>query len=232
MRHWWWFHTERCIQYASIQVFLTVRDNVQLNEQQSGKHEDGLGDSWCRQCVPLVILERGVCCIQLYHWFTGTKCYRRRQHGLMNTEQIQNYAPLSLKPYYKERVGKPSYYYFEPQHLPHFVNSAEWNLASTITSYPSINFVLYVPSAQEAPLRIHDSKGNSDTPSNRLAYTDIQAQGNHCWLAPSWSLVGAASLSRIHPKQQQKSILSPRRIFSPSWRFSSLSWEAWLVSTI
>ncbi|KAL7308374.1 GPI transamidase component [Mucor circinelloides] len=73
--------------------------------------------------------------------------------------QIQNYAPLSLKPLYKERVGKPSYYYFEPQHLPHFVNSAEWNLASTITSYPSINFVLYVPSAEEAPLRIHDSKG-------------------------------------------------------------------------
>lgn len=73
--------------------------------------------------------------------------------------QIQNYAPLSLKPHYKERVGKPSYYYFEPQHLPHFVNSAEWNLASTITSYPSINFVLYVPSAEEAPLRIHDSKG-------------------------------------------------------------------------
>lgn len=31
-------------------------------------------------------------------------------------------------------------------------------IASTITSYPSINFVLYVPSQEEAPLRIHDSK--------------------------------------------------------------------------
>lgn len=66
-----------------------------------------------------------------------------------------------LKPKYKERVGKPNYYYFEPQHLPHFVNSAEWNLASTITSYPSINFILYIPSAEEAPLRIHDSKGKT-----------------------------------------------------------------------
>ncbi|KAI8365568.1 phosphatidylinositol-glycan biosynthesis class S protein [Blakeslea trispora] len=73
--------------------------------------------------------------------------------------QIQNYAPLSLKPQYKAREGKPDYYYFEPQHLPHFVNSAEWNLASAITSYPNINFILYVPSAEEAPLRIHDSKG-------------------------------------------------------------------------
>ncbi|CAO3663120.1 unnamed protein product [Rhizopus microsporus] len=73
--------------------------------------------------------------------------------------QIQNYAPLSLKPKYKERIGKPSYYYFEPQHLPHFVNSAEWNLASTVTSSPNINFILYIPSQEEAPLRIHDTKG-------------------------------------------------------------------------
>ncbi|KAI9475852.1 MAG: phosphatidylinositol-glycan biosynthesis class S protein [Benjaminiella poitrasii] len=73
--------------------------------------------------------------------------------------QIQNYAPLSLTPEYKERENKPNYYYFEPQHLPHFINSAEWNLASTITSYPSIHFVLYVPSEEESPLRIHDSNG-------------------------------------------------------------------------
>ncbi|KAI8084218.1 phosphatidylinositol-glycan biosynthesis class S protein [Gilbertella persicaria] len=79
--------------------------------------------------------------------------------NLTITSQIQNYAPLSLKPKYKEREGKPNYYYFEPQHLPHFVNSAEWNLASTITSYPSIHFILYVPSADESPLRIHDAKG-------------------------------------------------------------------------
>ncbi|KAI9250319.1 phosphatidylinositol-glycan biosynthesis class S protein [Sporodiniella umbellata] len=73
--------------------------------------------------------------------------------------QIQNYAPLSLKPEYKERVGKPDYYYFEPQHLPHFVNSAEWNLASTTTTSPSIHFILYSPSQDESPLRIHDTQG-------------------------------------------------------------------------
>ncbi|KAG0739931.1 hypothetical protein G6F17_006843 [Rhizopus arrhizus] len=78
--------------------------------------------------------------------------------NLTINSQIQNYAPLSLKPKYKERVGKPNYYYFEPQHLPHFVNSAEWNLASTVTSSPTINFILYSPSQQESPLRIHDTK--------------------------------------------------------------------------
>lgn len=84
-------------------------------------------------------------------------------HSLNIKKQIQNYAPLLIKPNYKERVGKPNYYYFKPQHLPHFVNSAEWNLASTITSYPSINFILYIPSIDEAPLRIHDSKGRRQT---------------------------------------------------------------------
>ncbi|KAL9548368.1 hypothetical protein MBANPS3_005714 [Mucor bainieri] len=104
--------------------------------------------------------------------------------------QIQNYAPLSLKPHYKERVGKPSYYYFEPQHLPHFVNSAEWNLASTITSYPSINFVLYVPSAEEAPLRIHNSKGSPTSQFSHLTCTDIQNTGQplltSAFLIPRW----------------------------------------------
>ncbi|KAI8365323.1 phosphatidylinositol-glycan biosynthesis class S protein [Radiomyces spectabilis] len=74
--------------------------------------------------------------------------------------QIQNYASLTMTPKYKQRQDKPSYYYFEPQQLPHFVNSAEWNLASTISSYPTVNFILYIPSTEESPLRIHDAQGN------------------------------------------------------------------------
>lgn len=37
-------------------------------------------------------------------------------------------------------------------------NNSNFLVASTITSYPSINFILYVPSQEESPLRIHDSK--------------------------------------------------------------------------
>ncbi|KAI7870785.1 phosphatidylinositol-glycan biosynthesis class S protein [Spinellus fusiger] len=73
--------------------------------------------------------------------------------------QVQHYASLSMKPQFMARVEKPDYYYFEPEHLPHFINSAEWNLASTISSYPTINFILYVPSPDEMPLRIHDTHG-------------------------------------------------------------------------
>ncbi|KAI8081673.1 phosphatidylinositol-glycan biosynthesis class S protein [Halteromyces radiatus] len=74
--------------------------------------------------------------------------------------QIQNYAPLSQSPHYMEREKKPNYYYFKPEQLPHFVNSADWNLASSISSYPTINFILYVPSADVTPLRIHDQQGH------------------------------------------------------------------------
>ncbi|KAI9308809.1 phosphatidylinositol-glycan biosynthesis class S protein [Cunninghamella echinulata] len=73
--------------------------------------------------------------------------------------QIQNYAPLSQTPRYMERIGKPDYFYFTPEQLPHFVNSADWNLASSISSYPTINFILYIPSDNVTPLRIHDSHG-------------------------------------------------------------------------
>ncbi|KAF7731813.1 hypothetical protein EC973_008328 [Apophysomyces ossiformis] len=73
--------------------------------------------------------------------------------------QIQNYASLSLKPTLRNRPGKPQYYSFDQEHLPHFVNSAEWNLASTISSHPTINFILYIPSDDQSPLWIHDSRG-------------------------------------------------------------------------
>ncbi|CAO3580701.1 unnamed protein product [Absidia cylindrospora] len=73
--------------------------------------------------------------------------------------QIQNYAPLSQVPKYMERQEHPNYYYFNPDQLPHFVNSADWNLASSISSYPTANFILYIPSSDVTPLRIHDLQG-------------------------------------------------------------------------
>ncbi|KAI8143817.1 phosphatidylinositol-glycan biosynthesis class S protein [Fennellomyces sp. T-0311] len=72
--------------------------------------------------------------------------------------QIQHYASLSTKPHYREREGKAGYYYLNPENLPHFINSADWNLASTISSHATINFLLYVPSPDER-LWIHDKQG-------------------------------------------------------------------------
>ncbi|KAM3582084.1 GPI transamidase component [Umbelopsis sp. WA50703] len=73
--------------------------------------------------------------------------------------QIQHFAQLGVAPQYMERQKLPSYYYLTPETLPHFINSAEWNLASAISTYPTINFILYIPAQNKSPLRIHNSKG-------------------------------------------------------------------------
>lgn len=46
--------------------------------------------------------------------------------------QVQNYASLSMKPHYKEREGKAGYFYLNPENLPHFINSADWNLGNLV----------------------------------------------------------------------------------------------------
>ncbi|KAL1918591.1 uncharacterized protein VTP21DRAFT_2613 [Calcarisporiella thermophila] len=73
--------------------------------------------------------------------------------------QIQHYASLTVTPQHHQD-GTSSYYYLTPEKLPHFVNAAEWNLASIVSSYPTINFVLYVASPEMRPLKIHDARGN------------------------------------------------------------------------
>jgi len=70
--------------------------------------------------------------------------------------QIQHYARLTFEP--RHNVDK-NYFILTPELLPHFINAAEWNLASAVSSYPTLNFILYVPSKEQSPLHIQDSKG-------------------------------------------------------------------------
>ncbi|RIA87016.1 phosphatidylinositol-glycan biosynthesis class S protein [Glomus cerebriforme] len=71
--------------------------------------------------------------------------------------QIQHYARLTFEPNHKP---DENYFFLTPELLPHFINAAEWNLASAVSSYPTLNFILYVPSKEQSPLHIQDSKGN------------------------------------------------------------------------
>ncbi|KAI9202737.1 phosphatidylinositol-glycan biosynthesis class S protein, partial [Polychytrium aggregatum] len=73
--------------------------------------------------------------------------------------QIQNYAPLSVTP--RRRVLPESgtaIHVLPTDVLPSFVNSAEWNLASAVSSNPPLNFLLYIPSHSSSPLYLLDSK--------------------------------------------------------------------------
>lgn len=69
--------------------------------------------------------------------------------------QIQFYSTLSVNPP-KTRAG----YILTIDDLTTFVNFAEWGLSS-IHQYPTLNFILYLPSPQFSPLLIENSLSNS-----------------------------------------------------------------------
>ncbi|ORX41464.1 hypothetical protein BCR36DRAFT_407506 [Piromyces finnis] len=75
------------------------------------------------------------------------------------SSQIQNFgtSPLSAK---YSNTNDNAHYYLETKNLGHFINSAEWNLASPVSTAPPINFILYIPPISQSPLYIHDSKGD------------------------------------------------------------------------
>ncbi|KAG0232450.1 hypothetical protein BGW42_008168 [Actinomortierella wolfii] len=91
--------------------------------------------------------------------------------------QIQHYATLTTAPALD--VSRREYY-LTPETLPNFINTAEWSLASTVSTYPSLNFILYIPSPKDQPLVIRDALGQN-LPSN-------------AFLIPRWG--GIAILNR------------------------------------
>ncbi|KAL1928417.1 hypothetical protein VTP01DRAFT_2773 [Rhizomucor pusillus] len=103
--------------------------------------------------------------------------------------QIQHYASLSMKPQFRPRDGTAGYHYFDPEQLPHFVNSADWNLASTISAHPTLNFLVYIPPLKER-LWIHDSNGQ-------------RLRGN-AFLIPRWGGVVIRNVPGLKQQQQQQ----------------------------
>ncbi|KAI8602010.1 phosphatidylinositol-glycan biosynthesis class S protein [Dissophora ornata] len=65
--------------------------------------------------------------------------------------QVQHYASLTFKPSLDANLNE---YYLTPDSLPNFINAAEWSLASTVSSLPSLNFLTYIPKPGESPLVI------------------------------------------------------------------------------
>ncbi|KAJ9077364.1 GPI transamidase component, variant 2 [Entomophthora muscae] len=76
------------------------------------------------------------------------------------TSQAQFYSGLAFKP--KKMAGYeglPPWHAIEQRQLPHFINSAEWDLASAVSNSPDLNLIIYVPSPHLTPLHIVDTKG-------------------------------------------------------------------------
>ncbi|KAJ1561947.1 hypothetical protein HK096_002749, partial [Nowakowskiella sp. JEL0078] len=68
--------------------------------------------------------------------------------------QIQHFATLNLKPEVRFDESGKLFSALPASLLPMFINSAEWNFASAISTSSPINFVLYIPSRNEPPLHL------------------------------------------------------------------------------
>lgn len=78
-----------------------------------------------------------------------------------------SFAPSAPKPVYDEASHT---WLLQKDDLSSFVNAAEWPLSPSIGGGPTINFILYVPSPSQSPLRIAGTESTS-------------------WLVPQWGSV-------------------------------------------
>lgn len=76
--------------------------------------------------------------------------------------QVQFYAGLTFEPEKQDTEE----FIVPLDKLPGFVNSAEWNLATAIISYPVINFILYVPNPTIRPLHLASTSQYSSQPDS------------------------------------------------------------------
>lgn len=81
--------------------------------------------------------------------------------------QVQLYSSFSpsiRQPEYDENLKA---WTLHKEDLSGFINAAEWPLSPSIGTGPTVNFVLYVPDQNQAPLMVKENGGNS-------------------WLVPQW----------------------------------------------
>ncbi|KAG0339457.1 hypothetical protein BG004_006818 [Podila humilis] len=89
--------------------------------------------------------------------------------------QVQHYASLTFEPQVDPVNGE---HYLTPDSLSNFINAAEWSLTSTVSSFPSLNFMVYVPRPVDSPLVI---KQGPDA-----EHTTATSTTTNSFLIPRW----------------------------------------------
>ncbi|KAI9238775.1 MAG: phosphatidylinositol-glycan biosynthesis class S protein [Podila humilis] len=79
--------------------------------------------------------------------------------------QVQHYASLTFEPKVDPIKNE---HYLTPDSLSNFINAAEWSLASTVSSFPSLNFLVYVPKSSDSPLVIKQGPEQTSTTDSFL----------------------------------------------------------------
>ncbi|KAG0035105.1 hypothetical protein BGZ81_000659 [Podila clonocystis] len=79
--------------------------------------------------------------------------------------QVQHYASLTFEPKLDPVKNE---HYLTPDSLSNFINAAEWSLASTVSSFPPLNFLVYVPKSNDSPLVIKQGPEHTSTTDSFL----------------------------------------------------------------
>jgi phosphatidylinositol glycan class S len=109
--------------------------------------------------------------------------------------QVQLYATLSPSitgPQYDE---SRQVWTLKKDDLSGFINAAEWPLSPSIGDGPTINFILYVPPAEQSPLVLNENGGSS-------------------WLIPQWGGVQILNLPQTHTRLSKADLESAMQTFS------------------
>lgn len=110
--------------------------------------------------------------------------------------QVQLYAGFSPSIRQPEFDAERQAWTLRKEDLSGFINAAEWPLSPSIGAGPTVNFVLYVPSAEQVPLLVKENGGNS-------------------WLIPQWGGVlilnpdSTPGASQSNPGTLTKEALKP-----------------------
>ncbi|GIY59831.1 GPI transamidase component PIG-S [Caerostris extrusa] len=89
-----------------------------------------------------------------------------KELGLISTINVKSQILyMTSLPISTHRPSGEKEFIVQSDHLPSLINPIEAKLGSDTSVHPNLNFVLYIPTREQTPLRIYDSKGKS-LPSN------------------------------------------------------------------
>lgn len=104
----------------------------------------------------------------------------------------------------KGTVDGKNAYIIHSKDLSIYINSAAWNLASLVSSSPAINFVLYIPSQANSPLRLVYNNGNI----NLIQGSPLDT---NAFLIPQW---GGVAIRNLNYSNHEHTLISSAELHS------------------
>ncbi|XP_071848584.1 GPI transamidase component PIG-S-like isoform X1 [Apostichopus japonicus] len=103
------------------------------------------------------------------------------------SSQVLHYSQLPLNP---KRNKDKAYFYLSASTLPLLINPVETKIGSDVSMYPTLNFLVFIPSIKYRPLYIHDKED--------------QIVSTNAFFSPRW---GGVQVQNPAPPEEENSTL-------------------------